>query len=76
MPKNNLEADIFNLLDKSEMRFETKSSIYNAVFNNKNFWGIYNEISKLDSNHNLLLAIIEILKSNIDDTSYLVDNTK
>ena len=71
LDKNNYKRDIFDLLDKSEIRYDTKTRIYNACFENEDHWGIYNEISKLISNHDLHLAILEILKSNLDDTSYL-----
>lgn len=70
--KNNLRKDIFELLDNAELRFETKNRIYNAAFTNKNDWGVFNEISRIDCPYHLLCAVMEILKSNEEDTSYLI----
>lgn len=71
--KNNLHKAVFDLLDKAEIRYETKTKMYGACFNNKNYWGIFNELSKLCSDYNLIAALIEILKSIEDDTCYFTE---
>ena len=74
--ENNLRRDIFNFLDEAEMPFEKKEDLYKAVFTNRNYEELFRELSKRESRYDFICAIVEILKSDIYDTSYFVKEEK